>query len=273
MTRTKTTKLVAIIMAVFMAFAFMSFSLISVSADPAPATQSEENGGTPKTDEETPDAEGETDDSDGSTPNKEEDKTPNPTPATTKVIIPDIAIPTYDYGAPDINVIINFEKETPKQNYNNLDKTLLELIGRNIKVYSKKVDDNTYTNEVNFTIATKFNNIRFNNNTLTFVVPLSKATGFNSNTTYYLSLGKELNELIDAEGQDTFFPFTTKTITTTAKPVNTTKRTVYTVRTTNRTIKAKSANTDDPSHLPVWIGLVAVSALMLGAVYFVKERD
>ena len=33
MTRTKTTKLVAIIMAVFMAFAFMSFSLTYVSAE------------------------------------------------------------------------------------------------------------------------------------------------------------------------------------------------------------------------------------------------
>lgn len=265
MTRTKTTKLIAILMAVFMAFAFMSFSMTYVYAEDGTPGTSETGSEDTEQKEEAK--------SDEKTDEKSDEKTDEKSdePTTTKTgPIPDIDIPNYTYGAPDINVIIDFGDETPVMSYDTIDGDLLTEIANNIKVYSKKVDDNTYENEVKFTLLPKFNNIHFINNKLTFTIPLSKATGFSPNTDYYLFLGKRLNQIQGGIGVDTYSKFSTKTFTTTRTTTRTTFRTVTTRATT---VRARSANTDDPSHLPVWIGLVAASALMLGAVYFVKEND
>ncbi len=203
MTRTKTTKLVAIVMAVFMAFTFFCFSVVT--------TVRAEDG-----EDETSSTSSSTSSTTSSTSSTEAEKTA-PTP--------DIALTTYTYGAPDINVTIDFNK---------------------------------------------FSNLKFENNKVTFTVPLNKSN-LAASTTYYLFLGKALNETTEVEGTDSYFEFKTNVTTTSTR--STTRTTYRTITTRNSTVRARSANTDDPRHLPVWIGLVAVSALMLGAVYFVKERD
>ena len=254
MTRTKTTKLVAIIMAVFMAFAFMSFSLTYVSAeDPAPASSDTATGDNDQKSEETPKSD--------ETPQSDVTPTPVKTAPT-----PVISLTTYTYGAPDIIVSIDFKDATPKLDYTKLtDSDLLKTMTESIKVYS----DRELTKQVNY-IGAKFSNPKFENNKLTFTVPLNKSN-LSATTTYYLFLDKALNETTEVEGADSFFEFKTNATTTSTR--STTRTTYRTITTRNSTVRARSANTDDPSHLPVWIGLAAVSALMLGAVYFSKERD
>ena len=275
MTRTKTNKFVAIVMALFMAFAFMSLSLTYVSAeDPAPANQSEQKEETPKTEEDTQKAEENTTDA-------EED-----TPDTPKAPIPTISFTNNTYGAPDVEVMIDFGKLEPEIDYNTAAKnptsqdiSVMEILTKilsNIKVY-KNYDANAdegkqFTNEVSF--GAKYSNLTYDatKHIVRFTVPLNKSTSLSANSTYYLWLGPALTETKDAEnGSVHFVKITTKNTTTSAR--STVKTTYRTIPTTNRTIRAKSANTDDPSHLPVWIGLAAVTALMLGAVYFSKERE
>ena len=244
MTRTKTTKLVAIVMAVFMAFTFFCFSVVT--------TVRAEDG-----EDETSSTSSSTSSTTSSTSSTEAEKTA-PTP--------NIALTTYTYGAPDVNVTIDFKDATPKLDYSKTtDVELLKTMTENIKVYS----DKELTKQVNYTGA-KFSNLKFENNKVTFTVPLNKSN-LAASTTYYLFLGKALNETTEVEGADSFFEFKTNATTTSTR--STTRTTYRTITTRNSTVRARSANTDDPSHLPVWIGLVAVSALMLGAVYFVKERD
>ena len=244
MTRTKTTKLVAIVMAVFMAFTFFCFSVIT--------TVRAEDG-----EDETSSTSSSTSSTTSSTSSTEAEKTA-PTP--------DIALTTYTYGAPDINVTIDFKDATPKLDYSKTtDVELLKTMTENINVYT----DKEQKNKVNYTGA-KFSNLKFENNKVTFTVPLNKSN-LSANTTYYLFLGKALNETTEVEGTDSYFEFKTNATTTSTR--STTRTTYRTITTRNSTVRARSANTDDPRHLPVWIGLVAVSALMLGAVYFVKERD
>jgi hypothetical protein len=244
MTRTKTTKLVAIVMAVFMAFTFFCFSVVT--------TVRAEDG-----EDETSSTSSSTSSTTSSTSSTEAEKTA-PTP--------DIALTTYTYGAPDINVTIDFKDATPKLDFSKTtDVELLKTMTENIKVYS----DKELTKQVNYTGA-KFSNLKFENNKVTFTVPLNKSN-LAASTTYYLFLGKALNETTEVEGTDSYFEFKTNVTTTSTR--STTRTTYRTITTRNSTVRARSANTDDPRHLPVWIGLVAVSALMLGAVYFVKERD
>ena len=244
MTRTKTTKLVAIVMAVFMAFTFFCFSVVT--------TVRAEDG-----EDETSSTSSSTSSTTSSTSSTEAEKTA-PTP--------DIALTTYTYGAPDINVTIDFKDATPKLDYSKTtDVELLKTMTENINVYT----DKEQKNKVNYTGA-KFSNLKFENNKVTFTVPLNKSN-LAASTTYYLFLGKALNETTEVEGTDSFFEFKTNVTTTSTR--STTRTTYRTITTRNSTVRARSANTDDPRHLPVWIGLVAVSALMLGAVYFVKERD
>ena len=244
MTRTKTTKLVAIVMAIFMAFTFFCFSVVT--------TVRAEDG-----EDETSSTSSSTSSTTSSTSSTEAEKTA-PTP--------DIALTTYTYGAPDINVTIDFKDATPKLDYSKTtDVELLKAMTENINIYT----DKEQKNKVNYTGA-KFSNLQFKENKVTFTVPLNKSN-LSASTTYYLFLGKALNETTEVEGTDSYFEFKTNATTTSTR---TTTRTTYrTITTRNSTVRANSANTDDPRHLPVWIGLVAVSALMLGAVYFVKERD
>ena len=271
MTRTKTNKLVAIIMAVFMAFAFMSFSLTYVSAEnEIPAGQSELKEETPKAEEETPKAEEET-------------------PTTPTAPTPTHTFTTYTYGAPDVNIRIDFgnlepeiDYDTAAKNPTSQDISVMEILSKilsNIKVY-RNYDANAeegkqFTNEVN--IGAKFNNLKYDatNHVVTFTVPLNKATNLTANTRFYLWLGPALNKTKDADNGFVPDPILVdvKSTTTTTRSTSTIRTTYRTITTRNSTVRARSANTDDPSHLPVWIGLVAVSALMLGAVYFVKERD
>lgn len=285
MTRTKTTKLVAIVMAVFMAFAFMSFSLTYVSAeneDTATAGDTA-NPGSANNDNQS----GSNTADNNSSQLKENDEQDTPTTPTAPT--PKYSFTEYNYGAPDVNVRIEFgtlepeiDYDTAAKNPTSQDISVMETLSKilsSIKVY-RNYDANAdegkqYTNEVN--IGAKFSNLKYDasNHSVTFTVPLNKASNLTANSRFYLWLGPALNETKDANnGSATHVPFDTKSTTaSTRSTTRSTTRTIYTVRTTNRTIKAKSANTDDPRHLPVWIGLVAVSALMLGAVYFVKERD
>ncbi len=277
MTRTKTTKLIAIIMAVFMTFAFMSVSLTYVSAEnETPAGQSEQKEETPKAGEETPKAAEET-------PNAEDD-----TPAAPTAPTPSIAFSNNTYGAPDVEVTINFGNLEPEIDYNTAAKnptsqdiSVVEILSKilsNIKVY-KNYDENAdeakkFTNEVNF--GAKYKNLTYDTtkHIVKFTVPLNQSTSLSANSTYYLWLGPALNETKDADnGSVNFVKITTKNTTTSTRSTTTTRMTYRTITTNNPTVRARSANTDDPSHLPVWIGLVAVSALMLGAVYFVKEKE
>ena len=287
MTRTKTTKLIAIIMAVFMTFAFMSVSLISVSADPAPATQTEQKDDTQTTaEEDKQDAEGETDDTDGSSQKTPENpSTEDKTPTAPR---PSFSISDNSYGAPDITVTIRFGKDLePELDYasiaknpNSQDISIQEIRSKltsNIKVYrnyDENADENKqFTNEVSFGVAYNPYSLKYDATTHEFVftVPLNSSNKLSSNQTYYLWLGEDLNATKDANnGYVSFVKFTTKTTT---RSTSTTRSTYRTITTRNSTVRARSANTDDPSHLPVWIGLVAVSALMLGAVYFVKEKE
>ena len=274
MTRTKTNKLVAILMAIFMAFAFMSFSLTYVSAEDnnTPAASQEE---TPKAEEETPKTEEETPKAEEETPKAEEE-----TPTTEKAPTPTFSFDNKQYGAPDVNVTIDFGKTTPYLNYEGAAKTpnssdtdiknTMNTIIANIKVYKTYTatadDDKKFTNEVTVS-PVKLQNLKFENNKVTFTVPLNANTKLSAYTTFYLWLGPELNRTKNVSGEVTFVEFKTGATT------RTTTRTTYRTVSTTRTVKAKSANTGDSTNLPVWIGLAAVAALMLGAVYFTKEKE
>lgn len=243
MTRTKTTKFIATIMAVFMAFTFFCFSVVTTVRA----------------------AEGEDETSSTSSSTSSTTSSTSSTEAEKTAPTPDIALTTYTYGAPDINVTIDFKDATPKLDYSKTtDTELLKTMTENIKVYT----DKELTKQVNYTGA-KFSNLQFKDNKVTFTVPLNKSN-LAATTTYYLFLGKALNETTEVEGADSFFEFQTKSTTTST---SSTRSTYRTITTRNTTVRARSANTDDPSHLPVWIGLAAVTALMLGAVYFSKERE
>lgn len=264
MTRTKTTKLVAILMAIFMAFAFMSFSLTYVSAadndTAASDTASSDTASSDSKSDDTASGDKQSSDNSGANQIKADEKTTKEAPT------PTISITTYIYGAPDIKVTIDFKEATPKLDYSKTtDVELLKTMTENINVYT----DKEQKKKVNYTGA-KFSNLQFKDNKVTFTVPLNKSN-LSANTTYYLFLGKALNETTEVEGTDSYFEFKTNATTTSTR--STTRTTYRTITTRNTTVRARSANTDDPSHLPVWIGLVAVSALMLGAVYFVKEKE
>lgn len=283
MTRTKTSKVIAIVLAIAMAFAFMSFSLTYVSAeDNAPAAAQEE---TPKTEEESPKAQEKTPKTEEETPKAEEE-----TPKTPTAPRPTFSFSDNTYGAPDVYVTIDFGNLEPEIDYNTAAKnptsqdiSVVEILSKilsNIKVY-KNYDENAdeakkFTNEVNF--GAKYKNLTYDTtkHIVNFTVPLNQSTSLSANSTYYLWLGPALNETKDADnGSVNFVKITTKNTTTSTRSTsNNTIRTTYrTITTRNSTVRARSANTDDPNHLPVWIGLAAVAALMLGAVYFTKEKE
>ena len=111
MTRTKTSKVIAIVLAIAMAFAFMSFSLTYVSAeDNAPAAAQEE---TPKTEEESPKAQEKTPKTEEETPKAEEE-----TPKTPTAPRPTFSFSDNTYGAPDVYVTIDFGNLEPEIDYN-----------------------------------------------------------------------------------------------------------------------------------------------------------
>ena len=244
MTRTATNKLIAIFMAVFMALALMSFSMSARAEDES------------------------ADPTDPSSSTSSSTSSTTSTTATEKTApTPEISITTYTYGAPDLNVKIEFKDATPKFDYANWSKTEnLKILMDAIKLYS----DKDLTKEV--TISNKqLSNVKFENNTASFTVPLSKANGLSASTTYYLFLGDVLNETTEANGESTYFEFKTNTTTTSTR---TTTRTTYrTVTTKATTVRAKSANTGDPSNLPVWIGLAVVAAILGGIVVVNKEKE
>ena len=241
MTRTKTSKVIAIVLAIAMAFAFFCFTVVNSVR-----------------------AEGEDDQTSSSSSSSS--STSSTTEATKEAPTPTISITTYTYGAPDIQVTIDFGEATPKIDYSKpTDQDVLKAITDNIKIYS----DKELTKQVNYTGA-KYTNLKYENNKVTFTVPLNKSN-LSATTTYYLFLGKALNETTEVEGADSFFEF--KTNATTTSTTRTTTRTTYRTITTRTPVRAKSANTGDSTNLPVWIGLAAVAALMLGAVYFTKEKE
>lgn len=285
MTRTKTNKLVAILMAIFMAFAFMSFSLTYVSAaDNDTAASDTASSDTASSDTASSDtassdtaAKEETPKASEETPKVAEDETP----VVTEVApTPTFSFDNKQYGAPDVNVTIDFGKTTPKLKYEGAAKTpnstdteiknTISTILSNIKVYKNynatADDDKKFTNEVTVS-PVKYRNLKFENNKVTFTVPLNTSTKLSAYTTFYLWLGPALNETENASGAVTYVEFKTGATTTS------TTRTTYRTVSTTRTVKAKSANTGDNANLPLWIGLAAVAALMMGAVYFAKEKE
>ena len=117
-------------MAVFMTFAFMSVSLTYVSAEnETPAGQSEQKEETPKAGEETPNAE-------------------DDTPAAPTAPTPSIAFSNNTYGAPDVEVTIDFGNLEPEIDYNTAAKnptsqdiSVVEILSKilsNIKVYKTR---------------------------------------------------------------------------------------------------------------------------------------
>ena len=246
MTRTKTSKVIAIVLAIAMAFAFFCFTVVNSVR-----------------------AEGEDDQTSSSSSSSSTSSTSSSTSSTTAETkeppTPTIETTNYTYGAPDIKVTIDFGDATPKLDYTKTtDVDFMKTFAENIKIYS----DKELTKQVNYTGA-KYSNLKYENKKVTFTVPLNKSN-LSANSTFYLFLGKALNETTEVEGVDSFFDFDTKATTTST--LSTTKTTYRTI-TTRTTVRAKSANTGDSTNLPVWIGLAAVAGLMLGAVYFTKEKE
>ncbi len=246
MTRTKTSKVIAIVLAIAMAFAFFCFTVVNSVR-----------------------AEGEDDQTSSSSSSSSTSSTSSSTSSTTAETkeppTPTIETTNYTYGAPDIKVTIDFGDATPKLDYTKTtDVDFMKTFAENIKIYS----DKELTKQVNYTGA-KYSNLKYENKIVTFTVPLNKSN-LSANSTFYLFLGKALNETTEVEGVDSFFDFDTKATTTSTRS---TTKTTYRTITTRTTVRAKSANTGDSTNLPVWIGLAAVAALMLGAVYFTKEKE
>ena len=249
MTRTKTNKVIATVLAMLMAFTFFCFTVVN--------TVRAEDNDDPSSSSSSSSSTSSTSSTSSSTSSTTEDEKTAPTP--------DIATTTYTYGAPDINVTIDFGNATPKLDYNKTtDVDFMKTFAENIKIYS----DKELTKQVNYTGA-KYSNLQFKNNKVTFTVPLNKSN-LSANTTFYLFLGKALNETTEVEGADSYFEFKTNATTTSTRS---TTRTTYRTITTRTTVRAKSANTGDSTNLPVWIGLAVVAGLMLGAVYFTKEKE
>ena len=246
MTRTKTSKVIAIVLAIAMAFAFFCFTVVNSVR-----------------------AEGEDDQTSSSSSSSSTSSTSSSTSSTTAETkeppTPTIETTNYTYGAPDIKVTIDFGDATPKLDYTKTtDVDFMKTFAENIKIYS----DKELTKQVNYTGA-KYSNLKYENKKVTFTVPLNKSN-LSANSTFYLFLGKALNETTEVEGVDSFFDFDTKATTTSTRS---TTKTTYRTITTRTTVRAKSANTGDSTNLPVWIGLAAVAALMLGAVYFTKDKE
>ena len=246
MTRTKTSKVIAIVLAIAMAFAFFCFTVVNSVR-----------------------AEGEDDQTSSSSSSSSTSSTSSSTSSTTAETkeppTPTIETTNYTYGAPDIKVTIDFGDATPKLDYTKTtDVDFMKTFAENIKIYS----DKELTKQVNYTGA-KYSNLKYENKKVTFTVPLNKSN-LSANSTFYLFLGKALNETTEVEGVDSFFDFDTKATTTSTRS---TTKTTYRTITTRTTVRAKSANTVDSTNLPVWIGLAAVAGLMLGAVYFTKEKE
>lgn len=249
MTRTKTTKVIATVLAMLMAFTFFCFTVVNTVRAEGEDDQSSSSSSSSSTSS--------TSSTSSSTSSTTEESKDAPTPT--------IETTNYTYGAPDIKVTIDFGNATPKLDYTKTtDIDFMKTFAENIKVYS----DKELTKQVNYTGA-KYSNLQFKDNKVTFTVPLNKSN-LSANSTFYLFLGKALNETTEVEGVDSYFEFKTNATTTSTR---TTAKTYRTITTTNRTVRAKSANTGDNSNLPVWIGLAAVAGLMLGAVYFTKEKE
>lgn len=252
MTRIKSSKIIATLLAVVMMLAFLSVSLTFASAEdtPTPAASSDTAGS----------------DNDTAASDTTEKKAP----------VPLISITTYTYGAPDLNVTIDFKEVNaePKLDYTDATNTsLVKTITDNIKVFS----DKELTKEVDYQSSRIYSNYKYEDNKLTFTVPLNSAKGLSATTTYYLFLGKALTETTEVEGIDSSFEFktnatTTSTTTRTTRTYTTRKTTYRTVTTRATTVRAKSANTGDPSHLPLWIGIVVASAVF-GGMAFIAGKD
>ena len=195
----------------------------------------------------------------------------------------EITAPDYKEDAPDITVDIKFP---------NADAAVTEdKIAENVKVYL----DEEMKNEVVLNDLT-LDKVNYSQSEISFVVPLSKVSGLDAGTTYYLALLKPLTETAKFYGADIVSPFevkkagssttesTTKSTTksTTSTTRKTTYRTITTRKTTYRTVttrtvttakRANAANTGDESNMPLWIGLAILAAGAGAFVYVWKEQE
>ena len=132
---------------------------------------------------------------------------------------------------------------------------------------------------------------------VSFVVPLSKVSGLDAGTTYYLGLLKPLTETAKYYGSDLVSAFevkkagsgttastntTASTKSTTLTTRKTTYRTITTRKVTTRTVytrtmttakRVNAANTGDESNMPLWIGLAILAAGAGAFVYVWKEQQ
>ena len=132
---------------------------------------------------------------------------------------------------------------------------------------------------------------------ISFTAQISKVSSLKENNTYYLVFKSGLTETEANDGEEIVVEFavpgkkTTTTSSTTTSTTATTKkttRTITTQRTTNRTIRttartlrtvttannrAKPAQTDDPSHMPLWVSVAILSAGALGIAYVWKQPE
>lgn len=129
MTRTKTSKVIAIVLAIAMAFAFFCFTVVNSVR-----------------------AEGEDDQTSSSSSSSSTSSTSSSTSSTTAETkeppTPTIETTNYTYGAPDIKVTIDFGDATPKLDYTKTtDVDFMKTFAENIKIYS----DKELTKQVNYT--------------------------------------------------------------------------------------------------------------------------
>lgn len=154
-----------------------------------------------------------------------------------------------------------------------------------VKLYS----DSQLTNEVAIP-ADYFIDVSKTTSEISFTLRLNLMADLENNKTYYLKLDKALSATADTIGDDIVVQFavpgtyTTTTTTTTTKPTtSTTKsttrtyRTLTTTRTTLRTVTTTKritvANTGDESNMPLWIAVAIIAAGASAIAYVWKEKE
>ena len=187
-------------------------------------------------------------------------------------------------NAPTLTVLVTFENNNSKFIVKSDDgtadaKTTEANLSKAMKVYS----DEALTKEMNVTIPVQnLNGVA--NGEMQFQVPLNELTAFEKGATYYVVLDKSIFATDKYDGANVVVEFslkntntastTTTTTTTTTRRVttSTTNRTVSTVKTAT-TKRANAANTSDPGHLPMWVAFVILAGGAFGIAHVWNKNE
>lgn len=137
---------------------------------------------------------------------------------------------------------------------------------------------------------TAFADVKVSAEEVSFTLDLKGFTGLLDKGVNYIKFNKKLTATEAYEGDDIYLALTLPGTKTTSSSSSTTKstskRTTYsysyrtistrsttrkTVSTTNR--RVNPANTDDPSHMPLWVAIAILAAGGTGIAYVWKQRD